>query len=28
LEMVKVGRVGIKTTKLFNDFIITHKENG
>jgi len=28
LEMVKIGRIGIKTTKLFNDFIITLKENG
>ena len=28
LEMVKIGRIGIKTAKLFNDFIITLKENG
>jgi segregation and condensation protein A len=28
LELVKTGRIGIKTTKLFNDFIITQKENG
>jgi segregation and condensation protein A len=28
LEMVKIGRIGIKATKLFNDFIITLKENG
>jgi len=28
LEMVKIGRIGIKTTKLFNDFIITQRENG
>ena len=28
LEMVKIGRIGIQTTKLFNDFIITQRENG
>jgi segregation and condensation protein A len=28
LELVKAGRIGIKTTNAFNDFIITHKENG
>jgi segregation and condensation protein A len=28
LEMVKIGRIGIKTTKYFNDFIIIQKENG
>lgn len=28
LEMVKIGRIGVMTSKLFNDFIITLKENG
>ncbi|MCW8809860.1 MAG: segregation/condensation protein A [Ignavibacteriaceae bacterium] len=28
LEMIKVGRLIIKSTKLFNDFIILKKENG
>jgi len=28
LELIKVGRIGIKTTKSFNDFIIIQKENG
>jgi segregation and condensation protein A len=28
LEMVKIGRIGIKTTKLFNDFLITLNEIG
>lgn len=28
LELIKIGRIGIKTTKSFNDFIITSKENG
>jgi segregation and condensation protein A len=28
LELVKIGRVGIKTSKSFNDFIIIKKENG
>ena len=28
LELVKMGRVGIRTTSAFNDFIITNNENG
>jgi len=28
LELVKVGRIGIQATPLYNDFIITQKENG
>lgn len=28
LELVKIGRIAIQTTKMFNDFIITQKENG
>ena len=28
LELVKMGRIGIKATTSFNDFIITHIENG
>lgn len=28
LELVKIGRIGLKTTKIFNDFIITQTENG
>lgn len=28
LELVKVGRINIKTTTSFNDFIIIHKSNG
>ncbi len=28
LELVKMGRIGIKATTSFNDFIITHNENG
>lgn len=28
LEMIKAGRIIIKTTKVFNDFIISRKENG
>jgi len=28
LEMVKIGRISIQATKIFNDFTITHKENG
>jgi len=28
LEMIKAGRISIQTTKLFNDFIISKKENG
>ena len=28
LELVKVGRIGIQVTPLYNDFIITQKENG
>lgn len=28
LELVKVGRIGIQATQLYNDFIITQKENG
>jgi len=28
LEMIKIGRLIIKTTKQFNDFIISKKENG
>lgn len=28
LELVKMGRVGIRSTSAFNDFIITNNENG
>ena len=28
LEMIKIGKLTIKSTKLFNDFIINKKENG
>ena len=28
LEMIKAGSISIQTTKLFNDFIISKKENG
>lgn len=28
LELVKIGRIGIKAASSFNDFIIIHKENG
>jgi segregation and condensation protein A len=28
LELVKMGRIGIKTTSVFNDFIIISYENG
>ena len=28
LEMIKIGKLTIKATKLFNDFIINKKENG
>ena len=28
LEMIKIGRLSIKSTKMFNDFIINKKENG
>ena len=28
LELVKMGKIGIKSTNAFNDFIITHNENG